>query len=168
MGVLFAHGDHFLAGLDLADVGPAAADRGPQVLAGGGRYDPFGIWGEQVPKPVVMAAQGIAFTLRHLDAATSASFPAGDARDSDPRARSPARSLRPSERPPASYWFATSVSSANISGCLHGVQLTLVQRTGPRGDAPSGHAAAAPDRLGRDYCNGCARMWVARVGWDRE
>jgi enoyl-CoA hydratase len=63
VGVLFAHGDHFSAGLDLADVAPAGAERGPQVLAGGGRYDPFGIWGEQVPKPVVMAVQGIAFTL---------------------------------------------------------------------------------------------------------
>lgn len=63
VGVVFAHGDHFSAGLDLADVGPAAAERGPQVLAGGGRYDPFGIWGEQVPKPIVMAVQGIAFTL---------------------------------------------------------------------------------------------------------
>ena len=58
VGVLFAHGDHFSAGLDLADVGPAVAERGPQVLAGGGRYDPFGIWGEPVPKPVVMAVQG--------------------------------------------------------------------------------------------------------------
>jgi len=63
VGVLFGYGDHFSAGLDLADVGPAAAERGPQVLAGGGRYDPFGILGEQVPKPVVVAVQGIAFTL---------------------------------------------------------------------------------------------------------
>jgi enoyl-CoA hydratase len=63
VGVLFAHGDHFSAGLDLADVAPAAAKRGPRILAGGGRYDPFGIWGEPVPKPVVMAVQGIAFTL---------------------------------------------------------------------------------------------------------
>jgi len=39
------------------------AERGPQALAGPGRYDPFGVWGEQVPKPIVMAVQGIAFTL---------------------------------------------------------------------------------------------------------
>jgi enoyl-CoA hydratase/carnithine racemase len=63
VGVLYAHGEHFSAGLDLAEVGPAVAERGPAALAGGGRYDPFGVWGEQVPKPVVMAVQGIAFTL---------------------------------------------------------------------------------------------------------
>ena len=62
-GVLFGHGDHFSAGLDLGEVGPAVAERGPHALAGPGRYDPFGVWGEQVPKPVVMAVQGIAFTL---------------------------------------------------------------------------------------------------------
>jgi enoyl-CoA hydratase len=33
-GVLFAHGDHFSAGLDLAEVGPAVAGHGPQVLPG--------------------------------------------------------------------------------------------------------------------------------------
>jgi enoyl-CoA hydratase len=62
-GVLYAHGEHFSAGLDLAEVGPAVAERGAAALSGGRRYDPFGIWGEQVPKPVVMAVQGIAFTL---------------------------------------------------------------------------------------------------------
>jgi len=63
VGVLFAHGDHFSAGLDLAEVGPAVAADGPGVLAGAHRFDPFGVWGEQVPKPVVMAVNGIAFTL---------------------------------------------------------------------------------------------------------
>jgi enoyl-CoA hydratase len=63
VGVLYAHGDHFSAGLDLAEVGPAVAERGAATLSGGGRVDPFGIRGEQVPKPVVMAVQGIAFTL---------------------------------------------------------------------------------------------------------
>ena len=62
-GVLYAHGEHFSAGLDLAEVGPAVAEHGPAALSGGGRYDPFGVWGEQVPKPVVMAVQGVAFTL---------------------------------------------------------------------------------------------------------
>lgn len=62
-GVLFAHGDHFSAGLDLAEVGPAVAEHGPQVLYGSHRFDPFGVWGDPVPKPVVMAANGIAFTL---------------------------------------------------------------------------------------------------------
>lgn len=62
-GVLFAHGDHFSAGLDLAEVGPEVAAKGPAALAGGGKYDPFGVWAPPVPKPVVMAVNGIAFTL---------------------------------------------------------------------------------------------------------
>jgi enoyl-CoA hydratase len=63
VGVLFGHGDHFSAGLDLAEVLPAVRERGPAVLAGNGSHDPFGLWRPPVPKPVVMAVQGIAFTL---------------------------------------------------------------------------------------------------------
>jgi enoyl-CoA hydratase len=63
VGVVFGHGDHFSAGLDLAEVGPAVAERGPDAIAGSGRYDPYGLWGEPVDKPVVMAVSGIAFTL---------------------------------------------------------------------------------------------------------
>lgn len=63
VGVLFGHGEHFSAGLDLAEVGPAVGEHGPAALAGGRKYDPFGVWGPQVPKPVVMAVSGIAFTL---------------------------------------------------------------------------------------------------------
>jgi enoyl-CoA hydratase len=63
VGVLFAHGDHFSAGLDLASVAPVVSQKGPMALAGGGKFDPWGIWGEPVPKPVVMAVQGIAYTL---------------------------------------------------------------------------------------------------------
>ena len=63
VGVLFGHGDHFSAGLDLAEVLPAVRERGPAVLAGNGGHDPFGLWRPPVPKPVVLAVQGIAFTL---------------------------------------------------------------------------------------------------------
>src|SRR5262245_52590642 len=63
VGVLFAHGDHCSSGLDLAAVAPAIAQKGPVAIAGGRRFDPWGIWGEPVPKPVVMAVQGIAYTL---------------------------------------------------------------------------------------------------------
>ncbi len=63
VGVLYAHGDHFSAGLDLAVVGPAVAASGPEVLAGGKKYDPFGLWAPRVPKPIVMAVNGLAFTL---------------------------------------------------------------------------------------------------------
>jgi len=63
VGVVYGHGDHFSAGLDLAEVAPAVAADGPGMLGGSGAYDPFGIWGPPVPKPVVLAVQGIAFTL---------------------------------------------------------------------------------------------------------
>ena len=63
VGVVFGHGDHFSAGLDLADVLPAVQSGGASVLGGTSAHDPFGLWRPPVPKPVVMAVQGIAFTL---------------------------------------------------------------------------------------------------------
>lgn len=63
VGVLFAHGDHFSAGLDLSEVAPEVVAKGPAALSGGGKYDPFGVWAPPVPKPIVMAVSGIAFTL---------------------------------------------------------------------------------------------------------
>lgn len=63
VGVVHGIGDHFSAGLDLGQVGPVVASEGPGALSGGYAYDPFGVWGAPVPKPVVMAVQGIAFTL---------------------------------------------------------------------------------------------------------
>ncbi|HSP38938.1 MAG TPA: crotonase/enoyl-CoA hydratase family protein [Frankiaceae bacterium] len=63
VGVLFAHGDHFSAGLDLAEVLPAVKEHGPDALAGSGEHDAFGLWKKPVPKPVVLAVQGVAFTL---------------------------------------------------------------------------------------------------------
>ena len=62
-GLLFAHGEHFSAGLDLAEVGPVVAEKGPAALSGSRKYDPFAVWAPQVPKPVVMAVSGIAFTV---------------------------------------------------------------------------------------------------------
>ena len=61
--MLFGHGDHFSAGLDLAQVGPVVARDGPGVLGGSHRFDPFGLWRDPVPKPVVLAVNGIAYTL---------------------------------------------------------------------------------------------------------
>lgn len=63
VGVVFGHGEHFSAGLDMAEVLPAMQAGGPEVLSGRSLHDPFGLWGPPVPKPVVMAVQGIAFTL---------------------------------------------------------------------------------------------------------
>lgn len=62
-GVVFAHGAHFSAGLELTEVGPAVMERGPKALSGDHPYDPFAIWGPRVPKPVVIALRGVAFTL---------------------------------------------------------------------------------------------------------
>ena len=62
VGVVFAHGDHFTAGLDLTDVGPKMA-QGKLTLVPEGGLDPWGIASRQVSKPVVMATRGTCFTL---------------------------------------------------------------------------------------------------------
>jgi enoyl-CoA hydratase len=62
VGVVFAHGDHFSAGLDLMDVGPELAHTGALSIPEGG-LDPWGISTAQVSKPVVMAISGICYTL---------------------------------------------------------------------------------------------------------
>lgn len=61
VAVLFAHGDHFTGGLDLAEVGPAVA-RGASLASAGG-IDPLDLWGERRKKPVVCAVQGICLTV---------------------------------------------------------------------------------------------------------
>jgi enoyl-CoA hydratase/carnithine racemase len=58
-GVLFAHGDHFTTGLDLADVGPAIL-AGAQPIPEDGR-DPWRLDGPWT-KPVVAAAHGRCMT----------------------------------------------------------------------------------------------------------
>ncbi len=63
VGVVHGVGEHFSAGLDLAEVGPRVAEQGPGALAGSASVDPFGVWSDPVSKPVVMAVQGIAYTL---------------------------------------------------------------------------------------------------------
>jgi len=60
-GVLFAHGDHFTAGLDLAQFAPVFASGAWSVPADG--VDPLGLAGPRLDKPVVCAVQGICFTI---------------------------------------------------------------------------------------------------------
>src|SRR4051794_5915760 len=60
-GVVFAYGDHFTAGLDLAEVGGALAD-GTPMFPDEGRH-PWRLDGEPYEKPVVAAAQGWCMTL---------------------------------------------------------------------------------------------------------
>ncbi len=59
--VLFAHGPHFTAGLDLAEVGPHVAAGGG--LVGEGAVDPFDLFGRRRTKPVVLALQGYCYTV---------------------------------------------------------------------------------------------------------
>ena len=59
--LVFAHGKHFTAGLDLAEVGPAVA-RG-DALFPDGSVDPLNLFGRRRTKPVVLAAHGYCFTI---------------------------------------------------------------------------------------------------------
>lgn len=59
-GVIFAHGEHFTAGLDLADVAPLMME-GKLELGEG--VDPWGVHGRQRTKPTVIAVHGRCLTL---------------------------------------------------------------------------------------------------------
>ncbi|AZC27804.1 crotonase/enoyl-CoA hydratase family protein [Pseudomonas sessilinigenes] len=61
VAVVFAHGEHFTAGLDLANVAAALA-QGWQAPPGG--CDPWGVFaGPRVSKPVITAVQGYCLTI---------------------------------------------------------------------------------------------------------
>ncbi len=60
-GVVFAHGDHFTAGLDLGNVAPAIAKG--ELALGAGVIDPWGVHGPQRTKPAVIAVHGRCLTL---------------------------------------------------------------------------------------------------------
>jgi enoyl-CoA hydratase/carnithine racemase len=61
-GFVFAHGDHFTGGLDLADVGPRIGPDGLEMVPEGG-INPWQVDGTHLTKPVVMAVQGTCLTL---------------------------------------------------------------------------------------------------------
>jgi enoyl-CoA hydratase len=61
-GLVYAHGDHFTGGLDLADVGPRITSAGLDIVPDGG-INPWQVSGESLTKPVVIAVQGICLTL---------------------------------------------------------------------------------------------------------
>jgi len=61
-GLLFAHGEHFTAGLDLGDVSSAITEEGLDVVPEGG-IDPWQVHGQVLRKPMVMAVQGTCLTL---------------------------------------------------------------------------------------------------------
>jgi enoyl-CoA hydratase/carnithine racemase len=60
-GVVFAHGEHFTAGLDLANVAPMVQQGTP--LYGGEAVDPWGVHGRRRTKPTVIAVHGRCLTL---------------------------------------------------------------------------------------------------------
>ncbi|MEO6419766.1 MAG: crotonase/enoyl-CoA hydratase family protein [Polyangiaceae bacterium] len=62
-GVIFANGDHFTAGLDLANVAPLMMEGKLSGLGGSGGIDPWGVHGKQRTKPTVVAVHGRCFTL---------------------------------------------------------------------------------------------------------
>jgi enoyl-CoA hydratase/carnithine racemase len=61
-GLVYAHGDHFTGGLDLADVGPRIGADGLDITSEGG-INPWQVSGESLSKPVVIAVQGTCLTL---------------------------------------------------------------------------------------------------------
>lgn len=62
VGFVFAHGDHFTGGLDLADVGPRIGGSGLDIVPEAGVH-PWQVAGQQLTKPVVIAVQGTCLTL---------------------------------------------------------------------------------------------------------
>ncbi|KQV05952.1 crotonase/enoyl-CoA hydratase family protein [Leifsonia sp. Root112D2] len=62
VAVVYAVGDHFTGGLDLADVVPHVGPDGLDVVPEGG-INPWQVDGVQLSKPVVMAVQGTCLTL---------------------------------------------------------------------------------------------------------
>ena len=61
-GVLFAHGDHFSGGIDLAAFAPLFEGGKDPFALRPGTIDPFGLR-NHLSKPLVVAAQGISFTI---------------------------------------------------------------------------------------------------------
>jgi len=62
VGFVFAHGEHFTGGLDLADIGPRIGANGLDMVPEGG-INPWQVSGEKLSKPVVIAVQGTCLTL---------------------------------------------------------------------------------------------------------
>ncbi len=59
--VVYAAGEHFSSGLDLADVAPHVSVGEPYFKGGG--IDPWGVHGPMLSKPLMMAVQGRCYTL---------------------------------------------------------------------------------------------------------
>ena len=62
VGLVYAVGEHFTAGLDLADIGPRLGPNGLEMVPEGG-INPWQVDGESLSKPVIVAVQGTCLTL---------------------------------------------------------------------------------------------------------
>jgi enoyl-CoA hydratase/carnithine racemase len=62
VGVVYGHGKHFTAGLDLASVAPRVMKGDTSIIPADG-CDPWNFFGEPCPKPIVVAAHGVCNTL---------------------------------------------------------------------------------------------------------
>jgi enoyl-CoA hydratase/carnithine racemase len=60
--VVFAHGDHFTGGIDLAEYSTRFAQPGDPFPMAAGEIDPFGLR-NHLTKPLVIAVHGISFTI---------------------------------------------------------------------------------------------------------
>ncbi len=183
-GLLFAHGDHFSAGLDLAEVGPAVAEHGPAVICGSHRFDPFAVWRDPVPKPVVMAVNGIAYTLSiELALAADIVVAADDVRF---RQLEIGRGIMPfggaTYRAPEQLGWGNAMRfllTAEEFGAADALRIGLVQEVVPAGahverarelaqliarQAPLGvQATLASARIGRDQGQAAARDHIASL-----
>jgi enoyl-CoA hydratase/carnithine racemase len=63
VGVLHGHGRHFTAGLDLASVAPLVATGQVNAVLPDDGCDPWDLFGEPCPKPIVVAVHGSCNTL---------------------------------------------------------------------------------------------------------
>jgi enoyl-CoA hydratase len=63
VGVIFGHGRHFTAGLDLASISPLIATGDVSALFPEDGLDPWNFFGEPCPKPIVVAVHGACNTL---------------------------------------------------------------------------------------------------------
>src|SRR5262245_20341353 len=63
VGIVYGHGRHFTAGLDLVSVAPLFAQGEASAIFPEDGCDPWDLFGEPCPKPIVVAAHGTCNTL---------------------------------------------------------------------------------------------------------
>jgi len=147
------------------------AGNGPQVLCGSHRFDPFGVWRDPVPKPVVMAVNGIAFTLSiELALAADIVIAADDVRF---RQLEIGRGIMPfggaTFRAPAQLGWGNAMRfllTAEEFGAAEALRIGLVQEVVPAG-AHVQRAADLAHLTAEQARRACRPPWPARAGLGR-